>query len=129
MAMELELHRPSHFVYDERENLNRTRSETNVVVYIASHFMLPRTWFNCFCVDMSHATQFGKIPLLQPGDFLTRNAREWYRSSPLNLSIDIHLCQYVEMLVIMDEFRGVIGDKAQHVQHKVDEFPSRTNIH
>jgi hypothetical protein len=72
---------------DEREKLDRTR-----------------TWLNGFCVDLSYATQSGKIPLAAVDDYMARTSREWYRSSPLNLPIDVHLCAYVEMLIIMGTF-------------------------
>ncbi|KAF9480102.1 hypothetical protein BDN70DRAFT_905913 [Pholiota conissans] len=88
MAIELELNQPPPPTCDEREALNRTR-----------------TWLNCYCVDGSHATQFGKIPMLSLDDYLARNSREWYRSSPLNTPFDVHLCAYVQILMHMAKWR------------------------
>lgn len=88
MATELELNQPPPPTCDEREALNRTR-----------------TWLNCYCVDGSHATQFGKIPMLSLDDYIARNSREWYRSSPLNTPYDVHLCAYVQILMRMAQWR------------------------
>ncbi|KJA20235.1 hypothetical protein HYPSUDRAFT_68639 [Hypholoma sublateritium FD-334 SS-4] len=88
MAIELELNQPPPPTCDEREALNRTR-----------------TWLNCFCVDGSHATQYGKLPMLSLDDYLARNSREWYRSSPLNTPYDIHLCAYVQILMQLAHWR------------------------
>ncbi|KLO17186.1 hypothetical protein SCHPADRAFT_175850 [Schizopora paradoxa] len=72
----------------EREHLNRIR-----------------TWLNCYCVDWSHATQFGKPAMISVDDFTARSCREWYRSSSCNLAIDVHLVAYVEMLRTMGHFK------------------------
>lgn len=88
MAIELELNQPPPPTYDEREALNRTR-----------------TWLNCYCVDGSHATQYGKLPMLSLDDYLARNSREWYRSSPMNTPYDIHLCAYVQILMQLAHWR------------------------
>lgn len=72
----------------EREHLNRIR-----------------TWLNCYCVDWSHATQFGKPAMISVDDFTARSCREWYRSSRCNLAIDVHLVAYVEMLRTMGHFK------------------------
>ncbi|KAH8118017.1 hypothetical protein DFH11DRAFT_1571918 [Phellopilus nigrolimitatus] len=72
----------------ERERLNRTR-----------------TWLNCYCVDASHSTQFGKPAMLDIEDYVARTCREWYRSSPFSLSIDVHLSSYVEISYLMRHFR------------------------
>lgn len=64
-----------------------------------------RTWLNCYCVDASHATQFGKPAMLAVEDFTARSCRGWYRLSPYNLSTDVHLVAYVEILRVMRHFR------------------------
>lgn len=74
MAVELGLNQPLPADYNERESLNRTR-----------------TWLNCFCVDVSYATQFGKMPMISFSDYLVRNSRNWHRSSPLISPFDLHL--------------------------------------
>ncbi|KDR81549.1 hypothetical protein GALMADRAFT_134980 [Galerina marginata CBS 339.88] len=84
MAIELGLNQPPPPSCDEREALNRTR-----------------TWLNCYCVDGSHAIQFGKMPMLPPDDYLARNSRHWYKSSALNTPFDVHLCAFVQMIIHM----------------------------
>ncbi|KAJ6502622.1 hypothetical protein C8R45DRAFT_626817 [Mycena sanguinolenta] len=95
MAMELGLNQPpSHC--DERESLNRTR-----------------TWLNCYCVDASHAIQFGKVPMLGLDDYIARTSRDWYRSSSLNSPFDVHLCAYVHIILLMAEWRRNVAAKTQ----------------
>lgn len=88
MAMELGLNQPPPDPCDGREALNRTR-----------------TWLNCYCVDGSHAIQFGKMPMLPLDDYLARTSRNWYKSSPMNTPFDVHLCAYVQIILIMAQWR------------------------
>lgn len=91
MAIEIGLDKPSH-VSDIRENLNRTR-----------------TWINCFCVDTSHATQFGKMPTVKINDYVVRtSARTWYMSLD-SAPYDIGFCAFAELLLHMVEYRRSIG--------------------
>ena len=60
---------------------------------------------------MSHATQFGKMPLLKMDDYMALMSRDWYKSSSMNLAIDIHLSAYVQMLAIMARFRGDVSQR------------------
>ncbi|KAK7014927.1 rab-GAP TBC domain-containing protein [Favolaschia claudopus] len=98
MAMELGLDQPPPPHCDERESLNRMR-----------------TWLNCFCVDASHAIQFGKMPMLKLDDFIARTSRDWYRSSALNGPFDVHLCAYVHIILLMAEWR-----RSVHANVKMD---------
>ncbi|KAK7043609.1 hypothetical protein VNI00_008220 [Paramarasmius palmivorus] len=93
MAIELELDQPPPPDCDERQALNRTR-----------------TWLNCYCVDGSHAIQFGKLPMLRLDGYLARTSQNWYRSSLMNIAYDIHLCAYVQMIVIMARWRSLVAD-------------------
>lgn len=68
-----------------------------------------RTWLNCYCVDASHATQFGKPAMISSDDTAALSSREWYRCSPMNLSIDVHLAAYVEMLRTMRKFKEEVA--------------------
>lgn len=89
LAQELKLYDPAPDPrISEREQLNRAR-----------------TWLNCYCVDGSHATQFGKPAMLSVDDPFARNCRDWYRSSRYNLAIDVHLVAYVELLRKMGHFK------------------------
>lgn len=92
MATELELNRPPPSTCDEREALNRTR-----------------TWLNCYCVDGSHAIQFGKMPMLRLDDYLARTSQGWYKSSEMNTPFDVHLCAYVQLIILMAKWRSTIG--------------------
>ncbi|KAJ7740684.1 fungal-specific transcription factor domain-containing protein [Mycena maculata] len=88
MAIELGLNQPPPPLCDERESLNRTR-----------------TWLNCYCVDASHAIQFGKMPMLGLDDYVARSSQDWYKSSKLNGPFDVHLCAYVNIILLMAEWR------------------------
>lgn len=91
MALELELNLPPPSDCDEREALNRTR-----------------TWLNCYCVDGSHAIQFGKMPMLRLDDYMARTSQNWYRSSSMNTPYDVHLVAYVQILIIMAKWRASV---------------------
>lgn len=91
MAQEIGLDKPPTGT-DIRENLNRTR-----------------TWINTFCVDGSHATQFGKMPMVQLNDYLVRKSvRTWYTSLD-SAPYDIGLCAYAELLLHMIQYRRGMG--------------------
>lgn len=108
MAIELELHRPPPLIYDERERLNRMR-----------------TWLNCYCVDGSHAIQFGKMPMLCLDDYLARHSRGWYKSSPMNLPYDVHLTAYVHIIIIVAKWRSAMAEGPGNTLPKVrwwDQF-------
>ena len=60
---------------------------------------------NCYCVDASHAIQFGKMPMLALDDYVARTSRDWYKSSSLNSPFDVHLCAYVSLILLMAEWR------------------------
>ncbi|GJJ09088.1 hypothetical protein Clacol_003310 [Clathrus columnatus] len=70
----------------EREKLNRMR-----------------TWLNCFNVDRSSSTQWGKPHVLREGE-LSRKAKEWWRCSLYNHPYDLHLVSYTELLRIVTRF-------------------------
>ncbi|KAJ7452500.1 fungal-specific transcription factor domain-containing protein [Mycena galericulata] len=103
MAIELGLNQPPPAQCDERESLNRTR-----------------TWLNCFCVDASHAIQFGKMPMLGLDDYVARTSQDWYRSSSLNGPFDVHLCAYVNIIQLMAKWRRT----AEEGKEKIDILAS-----
>ncbi|TFK29876.1 hypothetical protein FA15DRAFT_663164 [Coprinopsis marcescibilis] len=88
MALALDLHQPPPLLCSEQDQLNRVR-----------------TWLNCYCVDGSHAIQFGKMSMLQLEDYHARSAADWYKSSQKNTPFDVHLCAYVRILAVMSEWR------------------------
>ncbi|KAL0572941.1 hypothetical protein V5O48_009031 [Marasmius crinis-equi] len=104
MAIELELDQPAPPHCDFRESLNRMR-----------------TWLNCYCVDGSHAIQFGKMPMLHLDDYLARTSQDWYRSS-MNIPYDVHLVAYVQMIYIMSSWRKIVfeGDLKTKIQNGFD---------
>ncbi|KAK1232958.1 hypothetical protein PQX77_003872 [Marasmius sp. AFHP31] len=104
MAIELGLDQPPPPHCDPRESLNRMR-----------------TWLNCYCVDGSHAIQFGKMPMLRLDDYLARTSQEWYRSS-MNIPYDVHLVAYVQMIYIMSPWRAVVfeGDLNTKIAEGLD---------
>lgn len=107
MAIELGLNQPPPPTCNERERLNRTR-----------------TWLNCYCVDASHAIQFGKIPMLNLNDHAARTSRDWYKSSPMNMPFDVHLCGYVQILILMAEWRSTVGEGNQFREARLGCFDS-----
>ena len=109
--MELRLNQPPPEDLPERERLNRVR-----------------TWLNCYCVDGSHAIQFGKMPMLRLDDFLARSSSEWYRSSHMNLPLDVHLCAYVQILLIMAEWRMKITGQAKDESTTVSRFVAASAV-
>ena len=122
MAIELELHQPPPSTCNERESLNRTR-----------------TWLNCYCVDGSHAIQFGKMPMLRLDDYMARNSRHWYKSSFMNIPFDIHLCAYVQIIILVAEWRSVwmtnpnsaptyVGEIQNSVSHRADLCHRKTTL-
>ncbi|EPQ58370.1 hypothetical protein GLOTRDRAFT_35883 [Gloeophyllum trabeum ATCC 11539] len=87
-----------------------------------SSLNLTRTWLNCFCVDASHATQYGKLPMVRlQDDYVARHSQDWWRCSEGNLDYDIHLCGYVDILLVMAEFRRIVdGDEDAAGQEEGD---------
>ncbi|KAI0084549.1 hypothetical protein BDY19DRAFT_970897 [Irpex rosettiformis] len=62
-----------------------------------------RVWLNCYNLDKSTATQFGKPSTIKE-DFIVRKSDEWYRTSPYNHPYDSGLCAYTSQLRIMARF-------------------------
>ncbi|SJL00326.1 uncharacterized protein ARMOST_03639 [Armillaria ostoyae] len=93
MALELGLNKPPPPQCSEREAMDRTR-----------------TWLNCYCADASHAIQFGKIPMISLDDHMAVHSEGWYKASRKNLPFDVHLCAYVQIIVIMAQWRKCIGE-------------------
>ena len=102
MAIELGLDKTPPSSCDERESLNRIR-----------------TWLNCFCVDYSHSVQFGKCKAIQ-NDYLAKSSWDWYRSSSFNLPFDVHLCAYVQLNILMAEWRSLVGDGVSSRQKYIE---------
>ena len=102
IATDINLHHP-HTVQPEngqhaREMLNRTR-----------------LWLNCFNVDRSMASQYGKAPIISNTDYVACHSEFWYKSSPYNIpDIDIHLCGYNAELKALADYRFTIFSDPEH---------------
>ena len=114
IALELRLNdppRPEEFAAFESRNARESE-------YAQRQYMnRVRTWLNCYCVDASHATQFGKPAMLDVDDYMAGSCRNWYMQ-PGNLSIDVHLVAYVELSKLMRQFRieveGIESEEKEH---------------
>ncbi|KAI0768144.1 hypothetical protein BD413DRAFT_479831 [Trametes elegans] len=102
IATDLNLHHPNTVEPENeqhaREMLNRTR-----------------TWLNCFNVDRSMSSQYGKAPIINNTDYVASHSEFWWRSSPYNLpGFDIHLCAYNAELKVLAEYRYTIFSDPEH---------------
>ncbi|GJJ14429.1 hypothetical protein Clacol_008693 [Clathrus columnatus] len=52
-------------------------------------------------------------------DFIIRNASEWYKRSPYNMSFDIQLCAYTELLRIVTRFHDEVWSGSRGVGNGV----------
>ncbi|KAF7327903.1 Zn(2)-C6 fungal-type domain-containing protein [Mycena kentingensis (nom. inval.)] len=102
LAIDLNLHLPntaqpineSH----AREMLNRTR-----------------VWLNCFNLDRSTGSQYGKTPTISNSDYMANHSEEWWRLSPYNMrNFDIHICAYNAELKVMAAFMAKIYSDPSH---------------
>ncbi|CAK5268551.1 unnamed protein product [Mycena citricolor] len=102
MAIDLNLHLPntakpineSH----EREMLNRTR-----------------VWLNCFNLDRSTGSQYGKAPTISNSDYMANHSEDWWRKSTYNIpNFDIHICAYNSELKVMAGFMSKIYSDPEH---------------
>ncbi|CCL98870.1 uncharacterized protein FIBRA_00877 [Fibroporia radiculosa] len=66
-----------------------------------------RLWLNCFNLDRSMATQFGKPSTIKE-DYIIRNSEVWYKKSPLNNGGDPGLCAYTQLLRTVARFHEEI---------------------
>ncbi|TFK72942.1 hypothetical protein BDN72DRAFT_762497 [Pluteus cervinus] len=81
-----------------REMLNRTR-----------------VWLNCFNVDRSTGSQYGKPPIINNADYVANHSEDWWKSSPYNMKhFDIHTCAYNAELRVMAGFLAKIYNNPEH---------------
>ncbi|KAJ7158827.1 hypothetical protein C8R46DRAFT_957558 [Mycena filopes] len=102
MAIDLNLHLPNTAKpineNHAREMLNRTR-----------------VWLNCFNLDRSTGSQYGKAPTISNNDYMANHSEDWWRSSPYNMAnFDIHICAYNSELKVMSAFMAKIYSDPQH---------------
>ncbi|KAF5371848.1 hypothetical protein D9615_009547 [Tricholomella constricta] len=81
-----------------REMLNRTR-----------------VWLNCFNLDRSTGSQYGKPPIISSADYMANHSENWWKSSPYNMkNFDIHICAYNAELKVMAGFIAKIYSDPDH---------------
>ncbi|KAL0064811.1 hypothetical protein AAF712_008208 [Marasmius tenuissimus] len=102
VAIELNLHLPPtakpHNEVHAREQLNRTR-----------------VWLNCFNLDRSTSSQYGKRPIISSIDFMANHSENWWSSSDHNMkNFDIHISCYNAELKIMGKFIESIYSDPTH---------------
>lgn len=98
--------------WQAREILNRTR-----------------IWLNCYNVDRSMSSQYGKPPIINNVDYVASHSTEWYRTSPYNLEhFDIHICAYNAELRVMASFMAKIYNDPEQPTglNKVSGIPKQT---
>ncbi|KAH7907013.1 hypothetical protein BJ138DRAFT_1070829 [Hygrophoropsis aurantiaca] len=79
--------------------------------------MLTRTrfWLNCFNLDRSTSSMYGKRPVIPNTDYISTHLDDWWKSSEYNLdAFDIHLCIYNAELRIMADFMAQIYSDPNH---------------
>lgn len=79
--------------------------------------MLNRTriWLNCFNLDRSTGSQYGKPPIIGNHDYTANHSENWWQSSPHNLQhFDIHICAYNSELRLMSGFIQKIYSDPHH---------------
>ena len=74
-----------------------------------------RAWLNCFNLDRSTGTQYGKRPIIDNANYIAHNSTDWWNSSKYNMkNFDIHLCGYTAELMVMAEFVKKIYSDPNH---------------
>ena len=79
--------------------------------------MLNRTriWLNCFNLDRSTGSQYGKPPTIGNTDYTANHSDNWWHSSPHNMKhFDIHISAYNAELRLMSKFIAKIYSDPDH---------------
>jgi hypothetical protein len=103
VATDINLHQPITALpvneQHAREMLNRTR-----------------VWLNCFNLDRSTGSEYGKPPIIKNTDYVANHSESWWSSSPYNLPhFDIHICAYNAELKVMARFTEKIYSDPHHM--------------
>lgn len=103
VATDLNLHLP---ITAKPKNENHAREMLNRT----------RIWLNCFNLDRSTGSQYGKPPIISNNDYTANHSENWWQSSPsLNLDqFDIHICAYNAELRHMSKFIAEIYSDPHH---------------
>ncbi|GLB40175.1 putative fungal specific transcription factor [Lyophyllum shimeji] len=102
IATDLNLHLPNTAKpkneLHAREMLNRTRC-----------------WLNCFNLDRSTGSQYGKPPIISSADYMANHSENWWESSEYNMkNFDIQICAYNAELKVMAGFLAKIYSDPDH---------------
>ena len=74
-----------------------------------------RVWINCFNLDRSTGSQYGKAAIIPNTDYVANHSEDWWRSSPYNMDkFDIHICGYNAELRVMAAFTAKIYSDPNH---------------
>jgi len=74
-----------------------------------------RVWLNCFNLDRSTGSQYGKSPIIPNTDYIANHSEDWWQSSPYNMKhFDIHICAYNAELRVMAAFMAKIYSDPRH---------------
>lgn len=102
VATDLNLHLP---ITAKPKNENHAREMLNRT----------RIWLNCFNLDRSTGSQYGKPPIISNNDYTANHSENWWQTSPLNLAdFDIHTCAYNAELRHMSKFIAQIYSDPHH---------------
>ncbi|KAG1779202.1 hypothetical protein EV702DRAFT_126760 [Suillus placidus] len=97
-------------------NLNRPTT-TTPLNELHARVLLNRTrvWINCFNLDRSTGSQYGKAPIIPNSDYIANHLQDWWCSSKYNVEdFDIHLCIYSMELNIGAKFMEKIRSDPNH---------------
>jgi hypothetical protein len=102
VAFDINLHHP-HTAKPQneqhaRELLNRTR-----------------IWLNCFNLDRSSGSQYGKPLAIKNTDYIANHSESFWEATEYNVKhFDIHLCCYNAELRVMSDFMTQIYSDPKH---------------
>lgn len=74
-----------------------------------------RVWLNCFNLDRSTGSQYGKPPIIPNTDYVANQSQDWWNSSEYNMkNFDIHICAYNAELRVMGNVTKKIYSDPTH---------------
>lgn len=105
--MDLNLHQPNTA---EPRNEQHTREISNRT----------RVWLNCFNLDRSMSSQYGKPVNIRNADYTANHSDQWWNSSPYNMKgFDVYIAAYTAELIILADFRAKIQSDTGFVKVSV----------
>ncbi|KAJ3554389.1 hypothetical protein NM688_g3138 [Phlebia brevispora] len=68
-----------------------------------------RTWLNCYNLDRSMGSQYGKATIIDNSDYVANHSDQWWNSSSYNLKgSDIHIAACTAALTVLGRFRAKV---------------------